>query len=131
MWESGDEIDRDSNVSDGDYDDIDGQSDDHLNQSSMDESMADSDDTTDSVKIMPISQEARQRQIEKIDDELTEKLSELRDIMASGGMTKSTQLIEQHFFGRDESPKCHQTKVSKKSKVTTTPWHESCPSMGV
>ena len=67
-------MDRDSEVSDGKFDDIDEQSEGHLDQSNLDDSMADSDDTSDSVKILPISQEARLRQIEEIDDELTEKL---------------------------------------------------------
>ena len=71
--------------------------------SSAEESIGSSDDDseyeTDSMKIRPMTQEDRLHQMEEIDNEMTEKLTELRDIMAEGGMTKSTQFLEQHFLG--------------------------------
>ena len=40
-----------------------------------------------------------QQQIQEIDDEMVEKLTELRDIMASGGMDKSTKFLQEQFLG--------------------------------
>ena len=64
----------------------------------INDSMDCSDEETDSVKMLPISQEDRLRQMEEIDIEMTEKLMELRDIMASGGLTRSTKFIQENFL---------------------------------
>ena len=67
----------------------------------MDTSMAvgpDLNDTTDSEKILLLTDEDRQQQIEGFDNEMTVKLTELWDIMATGGLNKSTKFIKDDFL---------------------------------
>ena len=48
------------------------------------------DSDEESVKILPLTQEQRQQQINEIDQEMVVKLSELRDIMTAGGLSQSS-----------------------------------------
>ena len=56
------------------------------------------DDDEESVKVLPISAEDKLKQIQDIDDEMLEKLTELRDIMSQGGMEKSSKFVQEFLL---------------------------------
>ena len=77
---------------------------------------------SDSVKIRPMTAADRQRQIQEIDDEMVEKLTELRDIMASGGMDKSTKFLQEQFLGeRSSTPRELNGRNPPKTKDGSMP----------
>ena len=61
------------------------------------ESLAESDDTTDSVKILPMTAEERRTQVEDINQEVAAKLQELHGIMSEGGLTNSLEFLKKNF----------------------------------
>ena len=71
------------------------------------------------MKILPITDEDRQQQIDEIDNEMTVKLTELRDIMATGGLNKSTKFIKDNFLG---SQKCQPVDYRLKLKERPISW---------
>ena len=81
-------------------------------QSGTDYDSDQSNDTTDSVKIRPIMQEERLKQLEVIDEEMTDRLKHLHDIMAEGGLKQSSAFLQQHFgVNQSASPKIKTKKA--------------------
>ena len=58
----------------------------------------------ESVKIMPILQQERLQQIKDINDEMLVKLTELRDLMSSGGMEASSKFVQENFLRFEDPP---------------------------
>ena len=90
---------------------------------------SDSDDdgmSTDSIKIRPMTNEERLRQMDEIDTEMTTKLKQLHDLMAGGVLKQSVRFLEQHFGVEKETAvgtpmEPMQTKRSKKSQEVPPP----------
>ena len=84
-------------------------------------------DNNDSVKMMPITKEDRVRQMEEIDNEMTEKLSELRDIMAQGGLQKSTQFINENMLNLVPQNTRPSAPVNSRNLKTTAAHNDGVP----
>ena len=80
-----------------------------------DDDYSDGGNDSDSVKIRPLTKADRIRQMEELDNEMTEKLTELRDLMESGGMTKATKFMQENFLG---SPVAQMKPKATPSKGT-------------
>ena len=72
------------------------------------------DTDEESVKILPMRPEDRLKQIQEIDDEMLEKLTELRDIMSQGGMEKSSQFVDRYLLPNrmEEEPQGPSRRMS-------------------
>ena len=63
-----------------------------------------SEDDSDSVKILPLTAEQKLQQLEDIDNEMYDKLTELKEVLSQTGMKKSLQYINKYLLGESGSP---------------------------
>ena len=55
------------------------------------------DDDDDSVKIMRLTDKERERRLNKLDAEMSEKMQEIHQLMSGGGLMGAIRFIEQNF----------------------------------
>ena len=64
--------------------------------------------STDSVKILKLNDEEREQRIKQLDEEMAEKMCQLHQLMADGGLKKTTRFMQQNFDVTDEGVKAIQ-----------------------
>ena len=68
---------------------------------SLDETENNSDEDTDSVKILPLTHEQKLQQLEDIDNDMYDKLTELKEVLTQSGLRKSLELLSKYLKGNE------------------------------
>ena len=90
------------------------------NYSAQEDDEVDDQSETDSVKILPMTEEQRRQQIDEIDQEVFGKLQQFHTVMMQGGLASSAKLLETHFGVLGDEPKIPGATLTDKHLLVSS-----------